>query len=51
LFVDGKEDEGVRVEGLDLHGDRQVPGIVVPDVPLELKLLNLFFFVNDVPGR
>ena len=34
ILVDGEEDESVGIEGLDLHGDGQVTGVVVPDVPL-----------------
>ena len=34
ILVYCEEDESVRIEGLDLHGDGQVARVVVPDVPL-----------------
>ena len=34
IFVDSEEDEGIWVEGLDLHRDGEVARVVVPQVPL-----------------
>ena len=34
IFIDREEDESIRIKGLDLHWDWQVPRIIVPDISL-----------------
>ena len=57
ILIDGEEDKSIRIEGLDLHGDGQVPGVIVSNVPLHRipgtveRVARMFNYLSRLCGK